>query len=179
MISVGWDNERKCRFLEETRKYRVSQFCLETGQQQRHLASCSSLMLLLKNKVWRYRKGNQKPDNTMAKRKRIKGNTMMYKIPRIKSKIKQSKPHRSEPMCSWRVSSTCSTCGTRRVTIGTKPVISHEWGTYKIAIHNNFHTVCYSFLSYAGNVLSTIGCLFVLFPLATGLFVLVRFTASD
>ena len=104
---------------------------------------------------------------------------LIFALPRIKPKIKQSKPHRNEPMCSWRVSGACSTCGTRRVTIVTKPVISHEWGTCKIAIYNNFHTICYSFLSYASNVLSTIGCLFVLFPLVIGLSVLVRFTASD
>jgi hypothetical protein len=104
---------------------------------------------------------------------------LIFALPRIKPKIKQSKPHRNEPMCNWRVSSACSTCATRRVTIVTKPVISHEWGTCKIAIYNNFHTMCYSFLSYASNVLSTIGCLFVLFPLVIGLSVLVRFTASD
>jgi hypothetical protein len=31
-------------------------------------------------------------------------------------------------MNSGRVSSSCSTCGTRRVTLVTIPVISHEWG---------------------------------------------------
>jgi hypothetical protein len=31
-------------------------------------------------------------------------------------------------MCSGRVSSSCSTSGTRRVNLVTKPLISHEWG---------------------------------------------------
>ena len=31
-------------------------------------------------------------------------------------------------MCSGRVSSSCSTSGTRRVILVTNPVISHEWG---------------------------------------------------
>jgi hypothetical protein len=30
--------------------------------------------------------------------------------------------------CSWRVSSSCSTSGTRRATLVTNPVINHEWG---------------------------------------------------
>ena len=29
--------------------------------------------------------------------------------------------------CSWRVGSSCSASGTRRVTLVTNPVISHEW----------------------------------------------------
>jgi hypothetical protein len=33
-----------------------------------------------------------------------------------------------ELMCSGRVSSSCSTGGTRRVNLVTNPVISHEWG---------------------------------------------------
>ena len=33
-----------------------------------------------------------------------------------------------ELMCSGRVSSSCSTSGTRRVNLVTKPLISHEWG---------------------------------------------------
>ena len=33
-----------------------------------------------------------------------------------------------ELMCSGRISSSCFTNGTRRVTLVTNPVISHEWG---------------------------------------------------
>ena len=33
-----------------------------------------------------------------------------------------------ELRCSWRVSSSCSTSGTRRVNLDTNPVISREWG---------------------------------------------------
>ena len=35
---------------------------------------------------------------------------------------------RGELRCSGRVDSSCSTSGTRRVNLVTKPVISHEWG---------------------------------------------------
>jgi hypothetical protein len=34
----------------------------------------------------------------------------------------------SELRCSGRVSSSCSTCGTRRVYLVTHPVIGHQWG---------------------------------------------------
>jgi hypothetical protein len=46
-------------------------------------------------------------------------------------KMRNSDPHQktgSEPGCSWRVSSSCSTSGTRRVNLVTNPVISREWG---------------------------------------------------
>ena len=34
-------------------------------------------------------------------------------------------------MCSGKVSSSCSTSGSRRVNLVTNPVISHEWGKYR------------------------------------------------
>ena len=40
-------------------------------------------------------------------------------------------------MCSGWVSSSCSTCGTRRVTLVTKPVIGHKWRKDLIVITTN------------------------------------------
>ena len=40
-------------------------------------------------------------------------------------------------MCSGRVSSCCSTCDTRRVTLVTNPVSSHKWGKNRIMITTN------------------------------------------
>jgi len=37
-----------------------------------------------------------------------------------------------ERKCSGRISSSCSTCGTRRVTLVTNPVVYHEWGKDRI-----------------------------------------------
>ena len=37
-----------------------------------------------------------------------------------------------EHMCPGRVSSSCSTSGTRGVTLDTNPVTSHDWGTQNI-----------------------------------------------
>ena len=42
-----------------------------------------------------------------------------------------------ELRCSGRVSSSCATCNTRRVTIVINPVISHEWGKDPIVIRTN------------------------------------------
>ena len=44
---------------------------------------------------------------------------------------------RGELMFLWGVSNFCSTCGTRRVTLFTNSVISHEWGTDRIMIATN------------------------------------------
>ena len=44
---------------------------------------------------------------------------------------------RGELRGSRRVSSSCSTCGPRRVTIVTNPVISHERGEDRIVITTN------------------------------------------
>jgi hypothetical protein len=44
---------------------------------------------------------------------------------------------KGEDRCSRRVNSFCSTFGTRRVTLVTKPVISDEWGKERIVITTN------------------------------------------
>ena len=51
----------------------------------------------------------------MAKRKRTKGQTMIYKALHRKLTIEHHEPG-DEPRCSGRVSSSCSTGGTRRIT---------------------------------------------------------------
>jgi hypothetical protein len=57
----------------------------------------------------------------MVKRKRTKGQT---KDRVIRTPLKTG----GELRCSGRVSSSCSTSGTRRVNIVTNPVIIREWG---------------------------------------------------
>jgi len=51
----------------------------------------------------------------MAKRKRTKGQTTIYKTLHRKLTIEHHEPG-GEPRCSGRVSSSCSTGGTRRAT---------------------------------------------------------------
>ena len=67
-----------------------------------------------------YKAANRrKTNNTMAKRKRTKGQTTTYKTLHRKQKIEQRKPIKTqgELMCPGSVSSSCSTNGTRRVTL--------------------------------------------------------------
>jgi hypothetical protein len=65
----------------------------------------------------------------MAERKKTKGQTTIYKTLHRKINIEQHEPHQKsggELRCSGRVNSSCSTNGTRRVTLVTNhPVISH------------------------------------------------------
>jgi len=65
----------------------------------------------------------------MAKRKRTKGQTTIYKTLHRKTKYRPTRTPRKtggELMCSGRVISSSSTYGTRRVTLVTNLVISHE-----------------------------------------------------
>jgi len=64
----------------------------------------------------------------MAKRKRTKRQTTIHKALLIKLKSSNTNPTKkgSELKCSGRLSSSCPTSGTRRVTLVTKPVITHE-----------------------------------------------------
>jgi hypothetical protein len=57
-----------------------------------------------------------------------KGQTTIFKTLHRKLKIGQHEPHiktGGELMCSGNVDSSCSTSGTRRVILVTKPVTSH------------------------------------------------------
>ena len=60
------------------------------------------------------------------------GQTTIYKILHRKQKIEKHEPDkgRGELRCSGRVSKPCSTSDTRRVTLVTNSVISHEWGNF-------------------------------------------------
>jgi len=59
---------------------------------------------------------------------KIKGQTIIYKTPH-KTKDRATPVPLiigGELMCSGRVDSSCSTCGTSRGTLVTNPVINHE-----------------------------------------------------
>jgi hypothetical protein len=63
----------------------------------------------------------------MAKKDKRTNNDLQQNITqKIKDRATQT-PQKTgdEIRCSGRVSSSCSTCGTRRVTLVTSPVISH------------------------------------------------------
>ena len=66
----------------------------------------------------------RRTDNTMAKRKSTKGQTTKYKTKYrvIRTPLKTG----GDLIWSGRVSSSCSTSGTRRVNLVTNSVISHE-----------------------------------------------------
>jgi hypothetical protein len=77
----------------------------------------------------------------MTKRKRTKQQTTIYKTLHRKLKIEQHEPH-LKPEVNWcfgRVSSSCSTGITHRVTLVTNPVIlvSHERGKDRTVITTN------------------------------------------
>jgi hypothetical protein len=74
---------------------------------------------------------DRRTDNTMAKRKKYKrtNNDLQDITQETKDRaIRTPLKTRGELMCSGRVSSFCSTNGTRRVYLVTNPVIGHEWG---------------------------------------------------
>ena len=79
----------------------------------------------LLRKVWRYHSGtgNQKRDNTMAKRTNTctKGSSIFYKATRA------SLNTGGELRCSGMVGSSCSTYDTGRVTLVKILATSHEW----------------------------------------------------
>jgi len=87
--------------------------------------------------------GNQKlpiEEGQTIQWQKEKEQTMIYKTLHRKLKMEQDKPHENiegELVYSIRVSSSCSTCGTRRVTLNTKRVASHERGNNLILITTN------------------------------------------
>jgi hypothetical protein len=70
----------------------------------------------------------RRTDNTMAKRKSTKGQTTIYKTYTQIQRSSNTNPTKNggELRCFGRVSSSCSTSGTRRVNLVTNPVISRE-----------------------------------------------------
>ena len=72
----------------------------------------------------------RRTDNTMAKRKGTKDKQWSTKHTyKIKDRVTRT-PLKTggELRCSGRISSSCSTSGTRHVNLVTNPVISREWG---------------------------------------------------
>ena len=81
-------------------------------------------------RVWRYQRGNQNPYTQWPKEKVQKDKQRSTKHTyKTKDRVTRT-PLKTggELRCSGRVSSSCSTSGTRRVNLVTNPVISREWG---------------------------------------------------
>ena len=86
-------------------------------------------------RVWRYQRGNQNPyieeeqttqwpkEKVQKDKQRSTKHTHKTKDQVTRTPLKNG----SELRCSGRVNSSCSTSGTRRVNLVTKPMISHEW----------------------------------------------------
>jgi hypothetical protein len=72
----------------------------------------------------------RRTENTMAKITSTKGQTTIYNhTHKTKDRVTRTQlKTRDELRCSGRVSSSCSTSGTRRVNLVTNPVLSDEWG---------------------------------------------------
>jgi hypothetical protein len=94
------------------------------------------ILLIWIRRVWRYQRGNQNPyieeeQTTKWPKEKVQNDKQRstkhtYKT---KDRVKRT-PLKTggELRCSWRVSSSCSTSGTRRVNLVTNPIISREWG---------------------------------------------------
>jgi hypothetical protein len=57
--------------------------------------------------------------------------------------------HWGEPRCSGRVSSSCSTSDTRRVTLITNPVISHERGKEREVPTDKINVICAKYILFS------------------------------
>ena len=85
-------------------------------------------------RVWRYQRGNQNPyieeQITQWPKEKVQKDKQRSKKHTYKTKDRVTRtPQKTggELRCSRRVSSSCSTSGTRRVNLATNPVISREW----------------------------------------------------
>ena len=87
-------------------------------------------------RVWRYQQGNQNPyvkeeQTTQWPKEKVQKDKQRSTKHTYKTKDRVTRtPLKTggELRCSGRVSSSCSTSGTRRVNLFTNPVISREWG---------------------------------------------------
>jgi len=87
-------------------------------------------------RVWRYQRGNYNPyiekeKTTQWSKEQVQKNKQRYTKHTYKSKDRITRtPLKTGGELRWsrRVSSSCSTSGTRRVNLVTNPVIRHEWG---------------------------------------------------
>ena len=109
----------------------------ETGENHRPAASHWQTLShsVVSRRVWRYQRGNHNPYieeqttqwpkvKVQKDKQRSTKHTYKTKDRVTRTPLKTS----GELRCSGRVSSSCSTSGTRRVNLVTKPVISREWG---------------------------------------------------
>jgi hypothetical protein len=85
-------------------------------------------------RVWRYQRGNQNPyieeQITQWPKEKVQKDKQRSTKHTYKTKDRVTRtPQKTggELRCSRRVSSSCSTSGTRRVNLATNPVISREW----------------------------------------------------
>ena len=91
---------------------------------------------MFRRKVWRYQRSNLKSyieeeQTTQWAKKKVQKDKQRSTKHTYKSKDRVTQtPLKTgdELRCSRRVSSSCSTSGTRRVNLVTNPVISREWG---------------------------------------------------
>ena len=72
----------------------------------------------------------RRTENTMAKITSTKGQTTIYNhTHKTKDRVTRTQLKTGDELrCSGRISSSCSTSGTRRVNLVTNPVLSDEWG---------------------------------------------------
>jgi len=81
--------------------------------------------------VWRYQRGKQTTQWPKEKVQKDKQRSTKHTHKTKDRVTRTSLKTGGELRCSGRVSSSCSTSGTRRVNLVTSPVISHEWGKYR------------------------------------------------
>jgi hypothetical protein len=108
--------------------------------------------LVTTRRVWGYQRGNRNPyieeeQTTQWPKEKVQKDKQRSTKHTHKTKDRVPKtPLKTggELMCSGRVSSFCSTSGTRRINLVTNPVISHEWGKFwSLVTTRNFCSVVY------------------------------------
>ena len=103
-------------------------------------------------RVWRYQRGNPNPhteeeQTTQWPKEKVQKNkndlqNIHFCTYKTKDRVRRNPLKTGGVLrCSGSVSSSCSTCDTRRVNLVTNPVISHEWGKDREV----FTTSCPSF----------------------------------
>jgi hypothetical protein len=103
------------------------------------LANLHYTILYEKRKAWRYQRGNQNPyvkeeQTTQWPTEKVQKSEQRFTkhTHKTKDRVTRTPPKTGgELRCSGRVSSSCSTSGTRRVNLVTNPLISHEWGKHE------------------------------------------------
>ena len=104
--------------------------------QYSHLVFLFTACNMHRRRVWRYQRGNQNPyieeeQTTKWSKEKVQKDKQRSTKHTYKTKARVTRTSLKtggEFRWSGRVSSSCSTSGTRRVNLVTNPVISHEWG---------------------------------------------------